>query len=107
MKNGTPGLFSNALTPLALALLVLGNAVIHPAQPGFDDAGLASVFNGRIGMQVPKGAEFAKQQVRFRKIRVKELKSKPAGTALDYQGRRLCGRRSLYIPARRDDRDRG
>jgi hypothetical protein len=41
---------------------------------------------GRIGMQVPKGEEFAKQEVRFRNIRVKDLKPKQAGTALDYQG---------------------
>jgi hypothetical protein len=30
---------------------------------------------GRIGMQVPKGAAFAKQVVRFRNIQVRELKS--------------------------------
>lgn len=42
---------------------------------------------GRIGMQVPKGAEFARQEVRFRNIRAKELKRKQTGAALDYQGR--------------------
>ena len=47
MKNSTPGLFPNALTPLALALLVLGSAVIHSAQPVVDDAGSTSVFNGQ------------------------------------------------------------
>ena len=47
---------------------------------------------GRIGMQIPKGAEFARQEVRFRNIRVKELKRKQAGAALDYQGRPWQGR---------------
>ena len=41
---------------------------------------------GRIGMQVPKGAEFAKQEVRFRNVRVKSMKLKQAGAALDFQG---------------------
>ena len=47
MKNITPGWFPIALTPLALALLVLGSAVIHAAQPVADNAGLTSVFNGQ------------------------------------------------------------
>jgi hypothetical protein len=41
---------------------------------------------GRIGMQVQKGEEFAKQEVRFRNIRLKNLKLKQTGAALNLQG---------------------
>ncbi len=47
---------------------------------------------GRIGMQIPKGEEFARQEVRFRNIRVKELKPRQAGTELEYPGRPWMGR---------------
>lgn len=47
MKNGLPGLFPKALTPLVRFLLVFSGAVTHAAQPPVDDAGFTSVFNGQ------------------------------------------------------------
>ncbi|MEN9676290.1 MAG: hypothetical protein RIS76_2186 [Verrucomicrobiota bacterium] len=46
---------------------------------------------GRIGMQVPKGQDFAGQEVRFRNLRVKEIPPKPADPTAEYQGRPWLG----------------
>ncbi len=42
---------------------------------------------GRIGLQVPKDLEFAKQVVRFRNLRVKDLKPMKSSIPLTYKGR--------------------
>ena len=46
---------------------------------------------GRIGMQVPKGSEFAGQEVRFPNLRVKEIQPKPADPTAGYPGRPSLG----------------
>ncbi len=42
---------------------------------------------GRIGLQVPKDAEFSKQVVRFRNLRVKNLNPVASSVPLSYKGR--------------------
>lgn len=51
------------------------------------DVSVKGSMKGRIGLQVPKDAEFAKQVVRFRNLRVKDLKPVNSFIPANYKGR--------------------